>query len=125
LKKLLIEPPIKMNNYIVFALTANYEGGQIAEFIERLYLMESKSHLEAFDAVTIKAKTFDDDISEFLEEKREFIGITEVLPILEALENGNVIGHRIYLIDDELDPREKIMSREEFIEMCAEKELND
>jgi hypothetical protein len=104
-----------MSCFIAFVITAIYEDQKIFEFVERLYWIEAESSLKAFDEVTTIAKTYDEYCTSAFLEIREFIGISELMPVLASPENGNVIGQRMYPLAEEREIRNGVMSRDEFI----------
>jgi hypothetical protein len=110
-----------MNYFIAFAVTAIYENQKICEFVERFYWIEAQSALEAFDEVTMIADAYDKHCTIAFQEIRECVGITELIPVLATPENGNVIGQRIYSLDEEKTIRNSVMNRDEFIELMNER----
>ena len=111
-----------MKSYIIFCVNAIYENSKLVEFVENLYWIEAECALDAFDEATSKAKTRADLGAIAFKDKRDFLGITEVLPINNILGNGNIIGQRLYSANEEIEIMDRIMSRDDFISLeskCA------
>jgi hypothetical protein len=106
-----------MNSYLVFCINVIYENSEVVEFVENLYWIESINSLGAFDMATRIAKAKAKVEKEAFKEKRSFIGITEVLPILKFPSHGISIGHRLYSLDNEKEIMDSIMSRKDFINL--------
>ena len=105
--------------YLVFAITSSHKDDIIEEFVEHIYWIAESSPIAAFDRATQTAVNYAATCSTAIEEKREFVGISEVLPIWEAPSDGSRIGNRVYSKDEKQDIEEGIMSREEFLELIS------
>lgn len=107
--------------YMVFAIIAVFERGTLLEYVEHILWISGGSALEAFDRASSNMSDYANICSEALNETRQFMGVSEVLPIWEMPSDGSRIGNRTLQKEDKEEIESEIMSRDEFRELLQER----